>query len=112
MRRLFSFPVLYLYTLFIIFISVIPVNLSGGETIPFLDKITHFLIYTALSFLAINTLKSNNKKNCYLKVLLYSFSVGLFVECIQYFLPYRNFEAFDIFANSLGSLAGIIMRVT
>lgn len=111
MRNLFTFRILYTYTIFIVFISVIPVSAKNVEFIPFLDKITHFLIYTTLAFLAINTFRLNGRRNCYLKVFLYCFFVGFAVECIQYFIPYREFEAFDIFANSLGALTGAFLRM-
>jgi VanZ family protein len=111
MRSLFSFRILYTYTIFIVVISVIPVNTKSVDFIPFLDKITHFLIYTTLAFLAINTFRLNLKRNCYIRVFLYCFFVGFAIECIQYFLPYRSFEVFDILANSLGAVSGMFIRL-
>jgi len=150
MRKLFSFRILFIYTIFILFISIIPVNAESIGSFPFLDKIIHFLIYTLLAFLAINTFRLNGRKNCYslyhnaagcargklrsgtspakswrnkrthghsqcglqIKVFLYCFFVGTVIECIQYFLPFRGFEGFDILANSAGSVAGILVRIT
>jgi len=112
MRNLFSFRILFVYTAFVIFISVTPVSVSNVDSFPFLDKIIHFLIYTLLAFLAINTFKISSGKNCYIKVFLYCFFVGTLIECIQYFLPFRGFETFDILANSAGTVAGIFVRIT
>ena len=112
MRKLFSFRILFAYTLFIVFISVIPLNEGSGDFFPFLDKIIHFLIYTLLAFLAINTFRLKARKNCYIKVFLYCFFVGSLIECIQYFLPFRSFEGFDILANSAGSVVGILVKIT
>ncbi len=112
MRNLFSFRVLYAYTIFIFFISVIPISVKNVDSIPFFDKVAHFLIYTILAFLAINTFRLSGRRNCYLRVALYCFFVGLAIECTQYFLPYRKFEVLDIFANSLGTVLGIFIRLT
>jgi VanZ family protein len=34
---------------------------------------------------------------------------GIIIECIQYFSPYRTYELFDILANELGVILGILI---
>jgi VanZ family protein len=111
MRYLFSFQVLFSYTIFIIFISVIPVPPKQYLVFSGSDKVVHFLAYISLAFLAVNTFKIKDKKIRYLKVFLYCFFVGFFIECIQYFIPCRRFELFDILANSLGALTGALVKI-
>jgi VanZ family protein len=77
-----------------------------------LDKIIHFLIYLTFSFLISNTLAFNRQKHSHLKGFLYTFSIGLAMEVVQYFLPYRSFETADIFSNALGALLGTFIRIS
>lgn len=91
--------------------SVIPVDAKGVEFIPFYDKITHFLIYIILAFLAINTFRLSFKGKFYFKAFIYCFLLGAILECAQYFLPYRTFELLDILANSLGAILGIFIKI-
>lgn len=110
MRRLFSFRVIYTYIFFIVFISVIPVNIRHSLRFP-LDKVIHFFVYLIFSFLLSNTLALNRQKYSRLKGFLYTFGIGLAMEALQYFLPYRSFEVFDVFSNTLGALLGTFMRI-
>jgi len=110
MRYLFSWPTIRVYSFFIIVISVLPVK-PPQLFFPFQDKVIHGLIYGLLSFLAANTFsrkKINNPKTC---SFFYAFSLGLFVEIIQYFLPLRSFEFRDILANLLGSFLGVLLII-
>jgi len=67
------------------------------------DKLVHFVMYffVAWSF-----------RNLEIKrYILFSIMYGIFLECIQHFLPYRSFSIFDIFANTLGAFFyGVIIR--
>ena len=56
----------------------------------------HFIAYGIGMFIG---LKVNKNKTAMFIVLL-----GIFIEIIQYFLPYRSFNLFDILAN----LSGVI----
>lgn len=110
MYQLFSFTTLYTYTFFIIVASVIPVG-DPNLVFPSADKITHFVMYVFLAFLASNIFRLKKKVYWRLKSFAYSFGVGIFIEAIQIFVPYRSFEIADVFSNSLGSLLGILIRV-
>lgn len=61
------------------------------------DKITHFLMYFLLSFFLQKEYSRNDK------TFIFAVSYGILMEIIQFFIPYRSFEFFDILANSLGA---------
>jgi VanZ family protein len=81
-----------------------------------LDKLMHILAWSGLSFslrLGLNQwiLNYPREKNVQIHVLLILFCVffGIFDELHQYFVPTRTFDLFDILADSIGSLIGIIV---
>ncbi|MCM8773580.1 MAG: VanZ family protein [Candidatus Omnitrophica bacterium] len=97
---------LFIYSIFVLFISLFPLEgprFLGG--IPW-DKIIHFFIYFIFAIITYKTFFKS--LHPYLYVFVYNFSFGLIVEIIQYFLPYRTFEFKDLFFNSLGILCGLI----
>ncbi len=84
--------------------AVIPYG-SGGQTILVasvgLDKILHFVGFGFMTLLAFGTgrgLAFWKKMSLVLLVLF----LGVVIEFIQYYLPYRAFNPIDIVANSLG----------
>ncbi len=111
MRYLFSWYTAYAYSLFIIVLSVIPVEPPPQLVFPLFDKILHCLAYTMLSFVVTNTsyLKSVNRPRFF--SFSYAFILGLLIEIVQFFLPFRQFEAGDIVYNFLGSILGCLLRV-
>lgn len=109
--HIFSYAFLSAYTFFIIGISLIPLN-EPNIGFSFADKITHFLIYITLSFLAVNTFILKKKSSWRIKSLFYSFGIGLIIEFIQIFIPYRRFEWGDIIVNGIGCLLGILIKVS
>ena len=110
-RYLFSWPVIYIYSFFIIAISVLPVKISPRLAFPFYDKIIHGLIYCLFSFLVVNTFSRKKISRFKLCTLFFAFFLGLFIEIGQHFLSFRGFEAGDIFANILGSVLGCLLLV-
>ena len=110
MRRLFSFQTIYVCAFLIVIVSVIPISLGHNLKIP-LDKIVHFFIYLTFAFLISNTLAIKRYKHSRLQGFAYSVVIGVMMEVVQYFLPYRSFEMLDILSNSLGALLGILIRV-
>ena len=110
MRRLFSRSTIYIYTLLILFFSFFPFEAPTVE-IPFIDKIIHFFIYAILAFIVLNTLALEERSYCRILSFSYAIGLGIIIECIQYFLPYRGFEGGDLLSNFLGSLTGILLRV-
>lgn len=60
------------------------------------DKIKHFLSYFILSFVFYWNDYS------FISSVLYSFLYGIFLEGVQYFIPYRCCDFYDLFANGSG----------
>lgn len=74
--------------------------------IPNGDKVSHFVAYGLLAWLAANL---NQTK---IRVWLAASLMGIAIECVQYFLPWRSFELMDMLANSTGALLGILLTST
>ena len=88
---------------------------------PYSDKVVHCLIYIILAFIATNTfsLKKQTRAKAYpvrngisnrAYGFLYAFLLGLSIEIMQLFLPFREFELTDLGANFLGSLLGCFLK--
>jgi len=78
--------------------SLIPLNqpiTPGG------DKMQHMLGYAGLSFLAARLFGPRPM------VWIAASSMGILVECAQYFTPWRSFDVMDMLANGLGGLVGL-----
>lgn len=73
-----------------------------------IDKLGHLLFYAMFAFLWCMGLSrgKTREKN----ILFFSISFGVFVEiCQLYLFNGRSFELFDILANILGSVIGVIL---
>ena len=75
------------------------------------DKVIHALLYCF--FVTISIVGFKKQHRFYVlksKAVVYSISIsilyGILMECIQYKIPGRGFDAFDILSNSVGSLLG------
>lgn len=103
-RYTFLYFVLFIYTLLIIFVSVIPMNqnmpVQNG------DKVGHFLAYTGLALLVCLAFPKRNEQ---IVALVLALGLGFSLEWIQSFIPGRDMSAWDGLANSLGILTGIIL---
>lgn len=111
MRYIFCWPTACTYSLFIIIMSLIPVEQPPAVEFPFLDKVIHGILYWLLAFIVANTLARRRKNRIVFISFIYSFGLGCLIECIQFFLPYRSFEGADIMVNGLGSLLGSFIRL-
>jgi len=111
MGYFFTWYTFFSYTLFIVFISFLPVKVSWHVPLPLLDKILHCLMYFLLSFIATNTFILKKKLYPRAFSLSYAFLLGLIIEVIQFFLPFRSFESLDILSNFIGSFLGCLLRI-
>ncbi len=75
---------------------------STGVKISHLDKIAHFMIYFSLIVWNTQVFEKRNFKF----LIFFLFLMGLLIEIIQYFLPWRSFEWQDLGVNILGTLIG------
>jgi len=87
-------------------------SLSPGVTPPYKfeqsDKFYHTGMYFLLSLLPF-VYSINITKATFLSLI--SLMVGIILECMQFFVPFREFSMMDICANELGILLGIIVGV-
>ncbi len=102
MRRLIiGFYVLYIFIITYFSLTSlehkIPVNVW--------DKASHF---TAHLFLVMFVRRVHIKFS-YLTCVITCFSYSFVIECIQYFIPNRQFELLDMLANLLGAILGVII---
>ncbi len=104
MKREAARKILAMYSLFVILVSILPIKEPHIKEFTF-DKIIHFFIYFIMTYFCILSFSSSR----YLMSFLYALFLGIFIEIVQYFLPYRSFDFKDIIANSLGSIVGIFL---
>lgn len=106
--KLFKSSFIHLiYSLSILFGSILPIDQPRVSVFFDFDKIIHFIAYCILVILSIYAYKKINK--VYFKSFIYAFSLGIFIELIQYFLPYRFFELADVVVNGLGAIFGVVI---
>ncbi len=75
--------------------------------IPHADKIVHFGIFFILSAL-IGFEKKILKTSDKIKIILIGTVYGILIEIIQYFIPWRGFDYFDMLADSIGAICGVM----
>ena len=89
----------YIYLIIISFIAFYPKNAGvdiGG------DKTNHllaFLVFAILHYLSF--------KKSYLKIFVSGLIFGLYIEFVQYFLPYRCSDVLDVMVDIIGLMIGI-----
>ncbi|WP_457621640.1 VanZ family protein [Persephonella sp.] len=89
--------VLFTYLAVIFIVSVYPVKELPGD-----DKLMHFLTYFLLAVVIKFSLKTG-----YWCSFFYGSFYGLFIEIVQYFLPYRSGEYGDFVADIFGVMSGL-----
>lgn len=105
----FSWYTICLYSVVVVILSTFPFESPEQLSFSFSDKLAHGLMYLLLSFIAVNTFYLKHKKQPVFLGFLYAFSLGVLMEIVQSFLPFRGFELSDIFSNFIGSLMGSLM---
>jgi VanZ family protein len=82
------------------YLAFMPVENIGADS----DKLNHLLAFIVFVFLISQSFKLNIKF-----IIFFSFIFAVFIEFVQYFLPYRSAEILDIFADMLGSVIGLFL---
>ena len=92
--------VFLLLVLFVSYAAVTP--LEGGASLPYIDKLLHFVAFLILTFFMDLSIKKPLllSKAALILLILYAF----FIELVQYFLSYRSAEVFDFISDLLGIL--------
>jgi VanZ family protein len=90
-----------------------PVSEIPKIQIPYLDKLVHVLIHVLLIIIWLGYLFLGDKSHISIKnifvVLLICFSYGIIIEALQHwFTSSRKFDLFDIIANGIGDLLGLL----
>ncbi len=99
-----SFRIILVISISIITIfSIKEVNIESS--VNFLDKVLHFLGFCYLTLITWLSKILSKDLHVYVIVLAY----GILIEIVQSFLPYRSFEYFDIFADFVGIIWGLII---
>ncbi len=100
-----------LYVLMITYFSLTPIepkiytSIKDIVSTSKVDEISHFTGYLILFVIAKKVHTKSNYLTCAIICCIYSFSI----ECIQYFIPNRDFEGIDMLANALGICLGVII---
>ena len=85
------------------YLSLAPIERKLSESMG--GNVSHFIVYFILFIIAKIVHTKYNYLTCAIICCIYSFSI----ECIQYFIPNRDFEGLDVIASSLGIFLGVII---
>lgn len=102
------------WALLILLLSSLPSDNLPGSSFNGIDKAVHFVLYLLLSHMLIVAFKkqirfSSLRFNGVLIAVIISVFYGLFIEVLQgTIFVSRSIELLDIFANSIGALAGVL----
>lgn len=96
-----------LFALVVLILSVLPGSSFPKVKVTNIDKAVHFLLYFMLvcamyfdNFLNKNKNLTNKKLLCF---FIFAVFFGAIVEVIQYFLPFRSAEWYDLLSNTVGA---------
>ncbi|MBF0329896.1 MAG: VanZ family protein [Nitrospirae bacterium] len=95
---MFAKALLYTATLAILILSVVPNYKHLPEVFSLSDILNHlgaFVVLSALLDFAYSKLKTSQK-------IFMLLGYGLFIEIVQYFIPYRKFSVEDLLIDALG----------
>jgi VanZ family protein len=92
-----------IYVLIITYFSLTLIEHKGPLII--WDKASHFTAYLLL----VMFVKKVHIRFSYLTCVITCFSYSFIIECIQYFIPDRQFDVLDMLANLLGVILGVLL---
>ena len=94
------------YILFFISTFFALANLGDSmESTALNDKLLHVLGFI---FLSISAYLSQNFTH-HRQIFFFLISYAMFIEIIQFFLPYRNYSNLDLIADLIGIISGLIL---
>ena len=106
-----------LLTIFIFILMALPGNMLPKEEktfIPNLDKVIHASLFGSFVFLwciyySTRKEKNNHAPSRYILILIIACLYGVATELMQkYLIPNRDYDIYDIMADSIGALLGYI----
>ncbi|NND61906.1 MAG: VanZ family protein [Flavobacteriaceae bacterium] len=99
------------YSLLVTILFLMPAQDVPEVTIPFLDKLVHVLIFSILSFIWLLIFRNSSKIiHTILWICLIIWCYGIIIELLQqWFFDTRNADSWDVVANSVGILTGVLL---
>lgn len=128
----FPFALVLLFTLFIVYGTIIPFNIGGISNFPnkvkeinwkpffaldgcrtsFSDVVQNILLFIPVGMLGWFSVSHNkNKRYYYLIVTLYGTFLSISVECMQLLTLDRTTSITDVITNTTGTIFGIILSI-
>lgn len=104
----FKFHLLIVWTIFILFLTLMPVPDIGIETENYYDKIVHLFLFGIFSYLLYLNLSFSRLKRVATTIFV-SVIFSIIIEFFQYFVPGRNPSYLDFWAGFVGVLMFIIV---
>ena len=100
------FLVLYLYPGSILgYLIYDNLNKQPQITVDLLVSSNHVYTFFLLSFLGFLSFYKNSKKN----IIIYLFSISIFLEISHLIIPNRRFQFEDLFGNMIGIILSIVI---
>ncbi len=93
--------------------------LTPGDKFPdthyfdFQDKLIHLICFAGLSFLwcGVGLIKSElpkGKNRLIFNFIVFGLAIGIGLEFLQKFIPYRTFDIMDMIVNEIGGILGLL----
>ena len=109
----YAFVPAIIWSAVLAFLMLLPADKIPQSQLLTLDKINHLIAYGLLSFLIAlgYSIKPSIKKkrNALLRDVSLAMAYGTLLELLQYFVPGRALDLFDLLANLTGCLLGILI---
>ena len=98
------------WTVLILVACLLPGNEVPNVHVPFVDKYVHFIIFAGFSFLWLCTLAQPSLQKGFW-VFMASLGLGYLVEVLQGsgITSGRSYDMYDVLADTIGGLIGIII---
>ena len=95
------------YAAVVLVISVIPLP-QAGPPLPSFDQILHILAYLIFSWILMRAHLASGRQqpDAMIAAILGAAGYGAFCELLQWVLPYRQVEGWDLLANIVGGVLG------
>jgi glycopeptide antibiotics resistance protein len=71
--------------------------------------LSHVCAYFVLTLMLVLSMRNGHRTWICVQALFYAGLFGLFIECLQYFIPYRAFEITDIAVNVSAAVAAAVL---
>lgn len=78
---------------------------GGTPAVGVNDKLQHLFAFAVLGFLARRAMPRQDRWRVILPLML---GYGLLVECVQWFMPWREFSLLDLLADLVGLLIALV----